>query len=389
MKKFLLLSAAVLSGLISAQNFIQAYQNRADQVSQTNINSSLQEFVNFGVKSTGSVANNNAFNWLKSKYLGMGFSADQLQENAFTYNSSTSKNLIVTKTGTTYPNIFVIVCGHFDTVGGVGANDNGSGTTAILEIARILKDVPTEYSIKFIHFSGEEQGLIGSKNYVNTVVNATSPKMNIRVVFNLDQIGGRAGQTNNSIVCERDTGSPASNNAASDAKTQELMNCVSLYSNLTPSLSYAYASDYMPFEDNGEIITGFYEQNGASNPNPHGSSDVISNMDSVYLAEVTKAAVGATQHFAVATETILATNSELAGTNFTVYPNPAKETLYLQLSKNDKTDFIFTVVDITGKTVLTVKNQTSIDISKLQPGIYLVTLLQNGIKSTRKIIVGK
>ena len=45
-----------------------------------------------------------------------------------------------------------------------------------MEIARILKDVPTEYSIKFIHFTGEEQGLLGSKNFVTNVVNSTTPK---------------------------------------------------------------------------------------------------------------------------------------------------------------------------------------------------------------------
>jgi aminopeptidase YwaD len=51
----------------------------------------------------------------------------------------------------------VIICGHYDTIT-VRVSDNGSGTSIILEAARILKDVPTEYSIKFIHFSGEEQG---------------------------------------------------------------------------------------------------------------------------------------------------------------------------------------------------------------------------------------
>ena len=58
-----------------------------------------------------------------------------------------------------------------------GANDNASGVAAIMEVARILKDVPTEYSIKFIHFTGEEQGLLGSKNYVTNVVNTTNPKI--------------------------------------------------------------------------------------------------------------------------------------------------------------------------------------------------------------------
>ncbi|HJY14091.1 MAG TPA: M28 family peptidase, partial [Flavobacterium sp.] len=166
MKKFL--SLIVLSLGIQnfySQNFIQAYQNRANQVSQTNITTNLQEFSNFGIKTTGSTNNVNAFNWLKNKYLSYGYSPSQIVEDPFSYTSGSntvnSKNLVITKIGTVYPNKFVIICGHFDSINGPGVNDNGSGTSIILEAARILKDIPTEYSIKFIHFSGEEQGLRG------------------------------------------------------------------------------------------------------------------------------------------------------------------------------------------------------------------------------------
>ena len=159
MKKLFIFSALSISMLHSAQTFVQAYQDRVNQTTQNNINSYLTEFATFGVKTTGSTNNNNAFNWLKNKYLAFGYTAAQISENAFTYNGATTKNLILTKTGTKYPNIFVIVCGHYDTIAGPGVNDNGSGTSVILEMARILKDVPTEYSIKFINFTGEEQGL--------------------------------------------------------------------------------------------------------------------------------------------------------------------------------------------------------------------------------------
>ena len=152
----LLFSLSILS--FNGQSFIQAYQDRANMVSQTHITISLQDFSNLGVKTTGSTANNNAFNWLKNKYLAFGYSAGQITEDPFTFSNKSSKNLIITKTGTTYPDKYVIICGHFDSITGPGVNDNGSGTSVILEAARILKDVPTQYSIKFIHFSGEEQG---------------------------------------------------------------------------------------------------------------------------------------------------------------------------------------------------------------------------------------
>ena len=388
MKKIFILSSLILSAVFSAQTLIPAYQTRANSVSQTNLNNGLQEFVNLGVKTTGNANNNNAFVWLQTKYASFGYTASQMSEDIFTYNGNQSKNLIVTKTGTTYPNTFVIVCSHYDTKNGVGANDNGSGTNTLLEIARILKNVPTEYSIKFIHFSGEEQGLVGSNHYVNNVVNATSPKMDIRVVFNIDQVGGRAGQNLNSIVCERDTNNnPPTNNAASSVITQELMNCVSLYSPLTPTLSYAYASDYIPFQNNNEVITGFYEQNGSSNPHPHTVSDIISNMDPVYLYNVTKAATGAVQHFAVASSVLSTDESNISSElGFTVSPSPAREIIELTVNKKIK-DFTFTVTDMSGKLVKKVQNKKSISVADLPNGTYIGSLESEEKQSSLKFIV--
>ncbi len=68
-----------------------------------------------------------------------------------------------------------------------------------------MKDIPTEYSIKFIHFSGEEQGLRGSTHYANTVAyQGTNRVLDIKLVFNLDQVGGKVGNNNNTIYCDED-----------------------------------------------------------------------------------------------------------------------------------------------------------------------------------------
>ncbi|MDN3693293.1 M28 family peptidase [Chryseobacterium tructae] len=142
------LCASLIIQSMSAQTFIQAYKDRANMVTQTNITANLQDFGNLGIKKTGSQANVNTLNWIKNKYLSYGYTASQIEESPFTFGTTSSKNLIITKTGTLYPNKYVIICGHFDTITGPGVNDNGSGTSIILEAARILKNVPTEYSIK-------------------------------------------------------------------------------------------------------------------------------------------------------------------------------------------------------------------------------------------------
>ena len=391
MKKLFIFSALSISMLHSAQTFVQVYQDRVNQITQNNINSYLTEFATFGAKTTGSTNNNNAFNWLKNKYLAFGYTAAQISENAFTYNGATTKNLILTKTGTKYPNIFVIVCGHYDTIAGPGVNDNGSGTSVILEMARILKDVPTEYSIKFINFTGEEQGLRGSQNYVNTVVNATNPKMNIKVVFNIDQVGGVAGEVNNTITCERDiNNTPSTNNAASNTVTQELMNCVELYSPLQTNLSYAYGSDYMPFQSNGEVITGFYEFNESTRP--HSASDTYANMDPVFVFNVTKAALGAVQHFATADITTLSINDcppEKMLQSLRIYPNPASDFINIEMLNTNLKDYSFNITDLSGKVLIQSENSKRIDISKLSSGIYFGTMTVEDQKLTKKIVISK
>ncbi|WP_184187541.1 M28 family peptidase [Chryseobacterium defluvii] len=389
MRKIFILSVISLANLTFAQTFIQAYQNRADQILQTNITANLQDFGNLGIKTTGSANNTSALNWIKDKYLSYGYSAGQMVEDPFTYNSTTSKNLIITKTGTVYPNTYVIICGHYDTINGPGVNDNGSGTSIILEAARILKDVPTEYSIKFIHFSGEEQGLVGSSHYANNVAYQGSTRMlDIRLVFNLDQVGGKLGNTNNTIKCERDNGGQTGNNATSNTMTQQLATCTTLYSPLQTAITSAYSSDYMPFENKNEIITGFYEN--VQSPHPHTSSDTFANVDPTYVFNVGKAAVGALQHFAVAATSILDTKDITSNKleSIKVYPNPAKDILNVEIPERSK-DFNIEITDMSGRSLLNVENQEKIDISGLANGTYMCIIRLNDESVTRKIIIEK
>ncbi|MFP3590712.1 M28 family peptidase [Chryseobacterium sp. SIMBA_038] len=390
MKKLstLLLLSLATCGL-QAQSFIQAYQNRANLVTQTNITTNLQEFGNFGVKTTGSVANTNALNWIKNKYLSYGYTVSQMEEDPFTVGSLSSKNLIITKTGTVYPNTYVIICGHYDTITGPGVSDNGSGTSIILEAARILKDVPTEYSVKFIHFSGEEQGLYGSDHYANNVVFKNGVRdLDVRLVFNIDQVGGKLSSPSNSIKCESDQAGQSGNNAASLSFTQQLAACTTLYSPLQTVMSNAYSSDYMPFEENGDIITGFYET--PQSHNEHTVNDTFANVDPTYVFKVGKAAVGALQHFAVASTTILGVNetSSQGLESVKVYPNPAKDVLNVELPKKVK-DFSLEITDVSGRTLFSVQNQTKINVSSLVNGTYLCTVKTDNESVTRKVIIEK
>lgn len=284
-----------------AQSFIQAYQDRVNLLKKEDIVSNLKEFEKLGVKTTGSVENENALNWIRNKYLSYGYLENQMEEDPFSIGKLKSKNLIINKKGTLYPDKYIIICGHFDSINGPGVNDNGSGTSIILEAAKILKDIPTEYSIKFIHFSGEEQGLYGSRHYVNDVVYQNKTRqIDIKMVFNLDQVGGKKGMFNDTVFCDEDQGGNSKNNEASKQVTKELMTCTTLYSPLQAKTDPAEDTDYISFEKKGEVITGFFEY--LRSDLPHTVDDTFANTDVQYVFNIGKAAIGALQHFAVASK---------------------------------------------------------------------------------------
>jgi hypothetical protein len=380
-----------ITNFMFAQTYIFAYGNIVNQVSQTNISTNLQEFENLGVKRRGTTALTNTLNWLKNKYSSYGYTATQMVEDSYTYSGSTAvcKNLIVTKVGTVYPNIFIIVCGHYDSITGTGTNDNGSGTVILLEMARLLQSIPSEYSIRFINFSGEEDGLRGSQHYVTSIVNATNPKMDIKLVFNIDEVGGIAGMVNNTITCEKDQATPTSNNAASAVVTNELVTCVGLYSNLQTFVNYAYASDYIPFQNNNEIITGFFEKN--ETPHRHTATDLLANMDPVYVYNIAKAAVGSMMHFSTSSTSL---SNEEFNANYQVsfFPNPTKDFLNINFGTLTEKEYQFSLVDINGKVVLnkTIKNpnlEEKINISGFEKGIYLANLMAGDKKVSKKIVI--
>jgi len=374
-----------------SQTFIQAYADRVNQCSQTNITNNLTEFEALGLKRRGTAPLQNTLDWLKNKYLSYGYTASQMTEDSYTNSGFTCKNLILTKIGTLYPNTFVIVCGHYDSIGGTGTNDNGSGTACILETARLLQSIPTEYSIKFINFSGEEDGLKGSQHYVSAIVNGTTPKMDIRLLFNLDEVGGVAGLTNNTITCERDTNNtPSTNNAASSTFTNELITCVGLYSPLSTYLSYAYASDYMSFQSNNEIITGFFEKNETTHK--HTNTDLLIYMDPVYNYNVAKATIGATLHFAKASTSVLGNQTFNDESQVSFFPNPANDYLYINKGTTTESNYAFSLLDINGKKVIEQQFENAplqqyINVGDLSSGVYLAVFETATKRITKKIVI--
>ena len=97
-------------------------------------------------------------------------------------------NVIGELTGTTTPDNVYIIGGHYDHIGGdrPGGDDNASGTAAVLEAARVLSQYQFASTIRFIGFNAEEDGLLGSWDYVESLT--TTEKNNIQGMINIDMI---------------------------------------------------------------------------------------------------------------------------------------------------------------------------------------------------------
>ncbi|MEX0905987.1 MAG: M28 family peptidase [Balneolaceae bacterium] len=120
---------------------------------------------------------------------------------AMSMENHISRNVVGMVRGSQNPEQFIILGAHYDSqgMGGVismngsiepsihnGADDNASGTTGVLYLAKQLAENPAEKSILLIAFSGEEMGLIGSRYFAE---NMEMSRDSILAMINLDMIG--------------------------------------------------------------------------------------------------------------------------------------------------------------------------------------------------------
>ncbi len=117
----------------------------------------------------------------------------KVNEEALLKKNYLTRNVAAFIKGTTTPDSFIVFTSHYDHLGQMGsdtyfpgANDNASGTSMVLNLARYYTQHPPAYSVAFICFSGEELGLLGSSYYVT---HPEFPLDKIRFLVNLDIVG--------------------------------------------------------------------------------------------------------------------------------------------------------------------------------------------------------
>ena len=121
---------------------------------------------------TNTDGNDQARDWIAAEFESLGL-AVELQQYEPILRVVAYTNVIGRLEGSRYPDQFLVIGGHYDSIPcppnlGPGAEDNASGTAGVLEAARILSQVrpAPQRTILFVAFSSEEQGLHGSRYFV-------------------------------------------------------------------------------------------------------------------------------------------------------------------------------------------------------------------------------
>ncbi|GAB4323488.1 MAG: hypothetical protein Kow0074_15760 [Candidatus Zixiibacteriota bacterium] len=249
--------------------------------------------MNLQTRNVFTAENDLAQAYLESKFLSFGYT--DVKTDTFDVFGSPAHNVICTKTGTTEPDKVIVIGAHYDSyntqsdplVFAPGADDNGSGTVCVLEIARALADIPTNKTIIFVAFDGEEYGLYGSEYFAQR---AFDNGMDIELMMNLDMVGYDPANTDLVWLMTE---------AASEGYASIAYELSLLYSGNTGvvNTSPSGGSDHVPFRDLGYRI--LYAQEYEFNTGGwHTNVDIVSRLDMSYLADVAR--VMGTTAYAVA-----------------------------------------------------------------------------------------
>ena len=234
----------------------------------------IQSLQNFETRFLFASTRDSVAGWIKAQFLRWGYT--DVVIDSFEYSGTWQKNVVATLPGIYSPDKINIVGGHHDSyssgdplIFAPGADDNASGTSAVLEIARVLKEknYQPESTIRFITFGAEEYGLWGSKNYA---LKAFNSGMDISIMINHDMISHTYSPVANSFV-------DINYYTGFEYLRVLAMNCTQAYSLLTPHIGSpnSSGSDSHSFWQLG-FPSVYFEERDFS-PYYHSPADIIDN----------------------------------------------------------------------------------------------------------------
>jgi len=177
-------------------------ENNIDRITAKTCQKEMVSFLDLGPRpSWKKEAISQAQNYLEARLRQMDYQVEREPLPGLLYESRGNANIIAEKTGTRFPDQILEISAHFDSLDNMGADDNASGVIGVLEIARILKNLNCERTIRFCLFDCEEVGLVGSEHHVTRILKDSNRK--VIGLINLEMIGYSSSAPDSQIgTCE-------------------------------------------------------------------------------------------------------------------------------------------------------------------------------------------
>lgn len=269
-------SDIVLNEIVKTNSVDPDINDMINMINESMLREYLEKQVAFGPRPTGSQNCDRVADYLFSEFVNMSL---DVRFKSFNFLRCNGRNIIATLNGSdNASDAEFIFCCHYDTwPGSPGANDDASGCAAILAIAKIMSQFSFNHTMRFILFSGHEQGAYGSIDYAQK---AYGKDDNIHAVICLGSIGRIA---KNATVLQM------SKSYRSDWIFYSVQHICEKYTdifNLTVEPVPVWFADNLPFQRYGFTSTVVWA--GPSDIEDHCPEDDIDRINFSYLTNITK-----------------------------------------------------------------------------------------------------
>lgn len=341
--------------------------------------------------------NNKSACFLAAKYIKNRLQSYGLTvtEQLYTFNSGTveAKNIYAVQTGSLYPDKKYIICAHYDAVAvAPGANDNGSGTCAVLEAARVISKLNPKYTIMYALWSGEEQGLKGSTYYAGL---ARANSEDILGVINLDMIGDAMSNNVLSLYTVMSSNSFMIDNLS-------MVNSVyNINLPLLTNTTIESGSDHYPFYLQGYPSYLLIEKDARSDIYYHKATDAFGTINQSFYEKCSKLAILSLAELSGAVTSPSAVEYVNNGlpTDMILnqnYPNPFNPSTVISYSIKSGGNVNLVVLDPLGREIKTLVNEYkpagmhqvnfSVDNRSISSGIYFYKLQSASSVQIKKMV---
>jgi hypothetical protein len=256
------------------QPIAEEVQEVVDRVSTTRLFEYQEALYQFGSKNVSQPGNRPAIDYIAEKLREFGY---EPEFQWFEARGNETANVIARIPGTVSPEVVYAVSAHFDSnTRSPGADDNTSATVGLLEMARVLKDHPMPATIEIALFTGEESGLLGSREYVRRAVESGKQLVG---ALNNDMVGFAEDHRLDNTIRYSNAGIRDLQHGAAILFTEMVTHDAEYYKSTDAA---AYYDAY------GDIVGGMGSYPILASPHYHQTHDVLETINHKLVTEVAK-----------------------------------------------------------------------------------------------------